>query len=63
VVQSDRFKDEYYLYAVMDAINNPRLYIVQNPAERLKPTEKIEVVRYIVLFNEIRAKGDKEIGQ
>jgi len=47
----------------MDAINNPRLYIVQNPAERLKPTEKIEVVRYIVLFNEIRAKGDKEIGQ
>jgi len=56
-----RFGDDYYLYAVMNAATNPELYIIHNPAERLRPEERIEVVRYIVSFNEIAEKGDRDV--
>lgn len=52
-----RFKDDYYLYAVMNAATSPQLYIVQNPAENLEPDERVEVVRYIVPFKEVSGKG------
>ncbi|KAA3660237.1 MAG: DUF3883 domain-containing protein, partial [Calditrichaeota bacterium] len=55
--KAKRFKDDYYLYAVMNATTNPKLYIIQNPAEHLTAEEKIEVVRYFVPFKEIREKG------
>ena len=45
------FRDDYYLYAVMNAPNYP--------AENLGPEEKVEVVRYVVLSEEIRPKGKK----
>lgn len=54
-----RFRDDYYLYAVMNVKNEPQLYIIQNPAENLEPEEKIEVVRYVIPFKEIDAKGDR----
>ncbi len=57
--KAKRFKDEYYLYAVMNAINEPNLYVIRNPAENLEPEEKIEVVRYVIPFKEIDAKGDR----
>ena len=57
-----RFRDDYYLYAVMDATTKPQLYIIQNPTENLQPDEKIEVVRYIVPFKELAAKGAATIG-
>ncbi|MFQ5964571.1 MAG: helicase-related protein [Candidatus Scalinduaceae bacterium] len=59
--KAKRFKDEYYLYAVMNAATEPRLYIVQNPAENLEPEEKVEVVRYVVSLNEITTKGEHTI--
>ncbi len=52
-----RFKDDYYLYAVMNAAKDPQLYIIQNPAENLEPDEKVQVVRYIVPLDEVLAKG------
>lgn len=53
-----RFKDDYYLYAVMNAAAKPRLYIIRNPSENLEHEEKVEVVRFIVPFKEIIEKGD-----
>ncbi|MDI6795061.1 MAG: hypothetical protein QME81_19705 [bacterium] len=47
------------MYAVMNAATKPQLHIIQNPAENLEPEEKIEVVRYVVPFKEIIAKGNK----
>lgn len=50
--KAKRFKDQYYLYIVANASTNPTLYIIQNPAENLKPQEKVEVVRFIVPLKE-----------
>jgi len=52
-----RFKDDYFLYAVMNATKVPQLYIIQNPAENLEPEEKVEVVRYVVSFKNLTSKG------
>jgi hypothetical protein len=56
-----RFKETYYLYAVMNAATGPELYAIQNPAETLEPEERVEVVRYVVDCGEIKAKGEKSI--
>lgn len=53
-----RFKDDYYLYAVLNASIAPKLYVIQNPAENLEPEQKIEVVRYIIPFEEIKNKSN-----
>ncbi|MBU0600027.1 hypothetical protein KJ997_04530 [bacterium] len=45
--------------AVMNAATKPQLYIIQNPAENLEPEEKVEVVRYVVPFEEIITKGNE----
>jgi hypothetical protein len=55
-----RFKDAYYLYAVMNAAKTPELYVVRNPAENLSPEERIEVVRYVVPPEEIKSKGQRK---
>jgi hypothetical protein len=60
--KAQRFKNDYYLYAVMNAVGKPRLIIVQNPSENLEHEEKAEVVRFVVPFKEIIAKGDENIG-
>jgi len=57
--KAKRFGNDYYLYAVMNVKNKPQLYIIRNPAENLEPEEKIEVVRYVIPFKEIDAKGDR----
>lgn len=59
--KANRFKNDYFLYVVMNAARKPQLYIIQNPAENLKPKEKVEVVRYIVPFKEIMEKGDVKV--
>lgn len=56
--KAKRFKDKYWLYVVANAATNPSLYIIQNPAEFLKASEKVEVVRFLVLPEEWK-KGDK----
>ena len=42
-----RFQNEYFLYAVLHTASRPELYRIQNPAEVLKPEERVEV-RYLV---------------
>ena len=50
-----RFGEDYYLYIVLNAATQkPDLYIIQNPAARLKPDEVVEV-RYRVEVDEILA--------
>jgi hypothetical protein len=56
--KAKRFGDDYYLYAVMNAATEPRLYIIQNPAISLEP-EEVEVVKYIVPFKELTTKGER----
>jgi len=51
-----RFKEQYWLYVVTNAATNPTLYIINNPAENLKPQEKVEVVRFIVPAEEWKDK-------
>ncbi len=52
-----RFKAEYYLYVVMNAAHDPELIIIQNPAETLNPTERVEVVRYIISKQDLEREG------
>ncbi len=33
--------------------------MVRNPAENLAPEERVEVMRYVVQSEEIKAKGEK----
>jgi hypothetical protein len=56
-----RFRNDYYLYAVMNTAAKPQLYVIQNPAENLAAKEKIDV-RYLVPFGEITAKGETKSG-
>jgi len=47
-LMAHRLRGEYWLYVIVNAKEKPELYTVQNPAEKLKPEEEVEVVRYIV---------------
>ena len=58
--KAKRFGEDYYLYAVMNAATDPELYIVRNPAASLAPEQRVEVVRYVVPFDEITAKGERK---
>ena len=60
--KANRFGDDYYLYIVFDASNNPELNIIRNPVKNLKIVEKIETVRFIVEYNEVKEKGEMNIG-
>lgn len=57
--KAQRFGDDYYLYVVYNAVTDPKLFIIQNPAKNLKPEEMIESVRYIINIEEILNKGEK----
>ncbi|MDQ7082675.1 MAG: DUF3883 domain-containing protein [Aquificota bacterium] len=56
--KAKRFKDQYYLYVVYNAVDNPRLVIIQNPAQNLNPAEVVETVRFIVKKEDILKKGN-----
>ncbi len=58
--KAKRFKDQYWLYIISNAKTNPTLTIIQNPAENLNVTKKVEVVRFIVSPNEWKAKKVEE---
>ena len=45
---AQRFGDNYWLYIITNALSHPKLYIIQNPAARLKAVKEVEVVRYLV---------------
>jgi superfamily II DNA or RNA helicase len=45
---ANRFGDNYWLYIITNALANPKLHIIQNPAAQLKAIKEVEVVRYLV---------------
>lgn len=57
--KAKRFKEDYYIYAVMNASESPELYIIQNPEKNFQPEEIIEIVRYIIPADKIKEKGVK----
>jgi superfamily II DNA or RNA helicase len=58
-MKAKMFKENYWLYIVCNAITNPTIYIINNPAENLKVQEKVEIVRFIVPLEEWKKKGEK----
>jgi hypothetical protein len=56
-LMAQRLKKEYWLYVVVNAATTPELYLIQNPAEQLKPEEEIDIVRYIV--KDWKSKSEK----
>lgn len=57
--KAKRFKEDYFLYVVLNASTNPELFIIQNPADTLNPEEQIEVVRYIIPYQKVKEQGEQ----
>lgn len=52
--------DKYWLYIVANVRENPpTLYVIQNPAENLKPVEHREIKYLIPPIEEWKNKGEK----
>ena len=47
-LMAHRLDNEYWLYIVTNVASHPELYLLQNPASKLKPSEEIETVRYVI---------------
>jgi len=47
-LMAHRLRDEYWLYVVPNVSRDPELFIIQNPADHLKPEEEVSIVRYII---------------
>jgi hypothetical protein len=47
-IKAQRFGPDYWLYVVVNCKTKPELYLIQDPASKLSPTEEISVVRYMV---------------
>jgi len=58
-LMANRLQDEYWLYIVVNAIADPELYVIQNPAAKFDPEEQIEIVRYVVNNWQEKAEGVK----
>jgi hypothetical protein len=54
-----RFREQYWLYVVTNAVANPTLWVINNPAENLEAQEKVEVVRFIIPAEEWKRKAVK----
>ena len=57
--KAKRFRNQYFLYVVVNAVTNPTLYIIRNPAENLTPEQKVEIVRFIVPVDEWKKKKEE----
>lgn len=58
--KAKRFKEQYWLYAIENAATSqPNLYLINNPAENLQITEKVETVRFIIKHEEWKVRGTK----
>ena len=57
--KAKRFGNDYYLYVVYKAATKLELLIIQDPAAKLKPEQKIEVVRFLIDKKQIVAMGVK----
>ncbi|MEO1618682.1 MAG: helicase-related protein [Planctomycetota bacterium] len=51
-IKAQRFRENYWLYVVVNCRTNPELHIIRDPASKLHPTEEFSVVRYMVGEND-----------
>lgn len=58
-ITASRLGDAYYLYIVTNALTNPALHIVHNPAQKIDPDEEQSVVRYVVPDQVWRGAADR----
>jgi superfamily II DNA or RNA helicase len=56
--KAGRFDADFYLYVVFNAAAQPELYIIQDPAAKLQPEERVEV-RYLVPVGDITGEGER----
>jgi hypothetical protein len=47
-IKAQRFGKDYWLYVVVNCKTKPELYLIQDPAAKLRPTEEVSVVRYLI---------------
>lgn len=47
-ITAGRLGADYWLYVVTEALSQPKLHLIQNPAAKLKPGEEVDVVRYVI---------------
>jgi hypothetical protein len=47
-IKAQRFGKDYWLYVVANCSTSPELYLIQDPASKLRPTEEVSVVRFVV---------------
>ena len=53
---AEQLKDAYFLYVVLNATTQPKLYVIQNPADKIAVDKRYEV-RYQVPLSEIEEHG------
>ena len=47
-IKAQRFGKDYWLYIVTDCKSEPKLHMIQDPASKLRPSEEVKIVRYMV---------------
>ncbi|NPV45157.1 MAG: DUF3883 domain-containing protein [Firmicutes bacterium] len=57
--KAQRLSNDYYLYAILNAVKKPELYTIRNPAKNLEPEEKLEIVRYIIPAHQITEEVER----
>ena len=60
--KANRFGNDYYIYIIFNTTSNPELIIINNPVKNLNVIQKIEQVRFIVEYDEVKQKGEKNFG-
>jgi len=58
-IKANRFKENYWLYVVANCVTKPELYLIQDPASKLKPNQVVEITRYIVDAEQWKKVGEK----
>ncbi len=56
--RAKQLKNDYYLYVVLNAATQPKLYIIQNPAAHIRNVRQVTEVRYQVPLSEITTKSN-----
>ena len=59
-IKAQRFGKDYWLYVVVNCKTKPELYLIQDPASKLKPKEEVSVVRYMVGQQDWQKAASKE---
>jgi len=62
-IAASRLGERYWLYIVTHALTAPRLYLLQNPAAKVRPGEEVGVVQYVVAEEAWRGVAEEAEGR